>query len=69
MESLLVAYSYLKSKLFYFISKQFNKKYKLEKLTNEAGNEMWRLCWKGYNKNRWFVRLDWGSKGWRITKR
>lgn len=65
MNSLFYLYTVIKLK----VVNRFNKYFKLEKLVNEEGNEMWRVCWKGYNKHRWFIRLDWGSKGWRITKR
>lgn len=41
--------------------------YKLETIYMESGNEMWRFG-RGYNNRRPFVRLDWGSKGWRITE-
>lgn len=44
------------------------RRYLVERLTNEPGNEMWRLCWWGYNKQRWFARLDWGRVGWRLTR-
>lgn len=39
---------------------------KLERLVNSPGNEMWRIG-KGYNAERPFFRIDWGSKGWRWT--
>lgn len=53
--------------LWYF-NKFLKENYDLEYLINEPGNEMWRLG-KGYNVYRWFARLDWGSKGWRLTEK
>lgn len=45
------------------------QRYVVERLELEPGNELWRLCWHGYHRTRWFARLDWGSVGWRLTRR
>lgn len=47
----------------------FVRRYLLERLTNEPGNQMWRLCPHGYHQGRWFARLDWGTRGWRLTRK
>lgn len=49
-------------------TKFLSGKYELEFINNAPGNQMWRIG-KGFNEYRWFARLDWGSKGWRITER
>lgn len=40
---------------------------KLDRLTNAPGNRMWRIG-GGFNDHRSFVRIDFGSKGWRWTR-
>lgn len=39
---------------------------KLERLINEPGNEMWRIG-RGYHNTTPFLRIDWGTRGWRWT--
>lgn len=41
--------------------------YKVERLINKRGNEMWRIGY-GYNEYRKFLRIDWGNRGWRFTR-
>lgn len=40
---------------------------KVERLHNKPGNEMWRIG-GGFHGYRRYLRLDWGSKGWRWTR-
>ena len=42
-------------------------KYKVERLINKDGNEMWRIG-AGYNEYRKFFRIDLGARGWRFTR-
>lgn len=58
----------MKAKLKYWIRALLIRfGYKLETIYMDPGNEMWRFG-RGYNSRRPFIRLDWGSKGWRISE-
>lgn len=52
-----------------WLRKLLQRRYDITDLENTPGNEMWRLCWRGYHQGRWFARLDWGSRGWRLTQK
>lgn len=49
--------------------KLLRRRYVVERVQLEPDGQMWRLCWKGYHKGCWFARLDWGTVGWRLTRK